>query len=122
MGQTPDSDKIAKNREKEGGIGEKRGKIENRGKIDKKEKSGRKGKNREGFFALPLTAKKLPKIGKNRGEIGKKGKKSERKGKNREGFFTIPLLTMLTDRAGYATESAWSIIAWTGVIRTKTPT
>ena len=38
----------------------------------------------------PLTAKNLPKIGKNRKKFRK----------NREGSFTLPLLT---DRAGYAT-------------------
>ena len=42
---TPDSEKFAKNREKEG----KSWKI---GK--KEEESGRKGKNREGYFTLPL--------------------------------------------------------------------
>ena len=62
----------------------------------------------------PLTAKKMPKIGKNQektgkiqeksgknsGKIGKKEEKSGRKGKNREVSFTLPLVT---DRAGYAT-------------------
>ena len=55
----------------------------------------------------PLTAKTLPKIGKKTGKIGKKsgeiGKKEEksgRNGKNREISFT---LSLLTDRAGYAT-------------------
>ena len=55
----------------------------------------------------PLTAIKLPKIGKNpekieknSGKIGKKEEKSGRKGKNRDSSFTLPLLT---DRAGYAT-------------------
>ena len=42
---TPDSEKFTKNREKEGKIRKNRG---------KEEKSGRKGKNREGSFALPL--------------------------------------------------------------------
>ena len=41
----------------------------------------------------PLTAKKMPKI-------GKKEEKSGRKVKNLEVSFTLPLLT---DRAGYAT-------------------
>ena len=45
----------------------------------------------------PLTAKKLPKIGKKR-KNREKEVKSGRKGKNREGSFTLPLLT---DRAGY---------------------
>ena len=39
---TPDSEKFAKNREKE------------EGNREKEEKSGRKGKNREGSFTLPL--------------------------------------------------------------------
>ena len=57
---TPDSDKFAKNREKEGENQEKSGKIrKNRGKNQEKsgkkeEKSGRKGKNREVSFTLPL--------------------------------------------------------------------
>ena len=42
---TPDSEKIAKNREKEG---------KNLEKSRKKEKSGRKGKKQEGSFTLPL--------------------------------------------------------------------
>ena len=58
----------------------------------------------------PLTAKKLPKvgkkmkksgkIGKKSGKNGKKEDKSGRKGKKREVSFTLPLLI---DRAGYAT-------------------
>ena len=47
-----------------------------------------------------LTAKHLPKIGKNQERIGKKEEKSGRKGKNREDSVTLPLLT---ERAGYAT-------------------
>ena len=59
----------------------------------------------------PLTAKKLPKIGKrgknqekpggNQEKLGKKEEKSGRNGKNREISVTLPLLT---DRAGYASE------------------
>ena len=51
----------------------------------------------------PLTARNLPTIGKKRGKSGKIGKKEEesgRKGKHRDGSFT---LSLLTDRAGYAT-------------------
>ena len=51
----------------------------------------------------PLTARNLPTIGK-KGEksekMGKKEEESGRKGKNRDDFFT---LSLLTDRAGYAT-------------------
>ena len=43
---------------------------------------------------------KMPKIRKNSGKIGKKEEKSGRKVKNQEVSFT---LTLLTDRAGYAT-------------------
>ena len=51
----------------------------------------------------PLTAKYLPKIGKKRGwEKSGKKENSGRKFKNREGSFTLPLLT---DRAGYDTDS-----------------
>ena len=48
----------------------------------------------------PLTAKKLPKIGKNQEKSGKNYEKSGGggKGKNREVSFTLPLLT---DWAGY---------------------
>ena len=64
----------------------------------------------------PLTAKNLPKIGKNQEKRGKSGKirknsgkkeeKSGRKGKNREDSFTLPFLTK---RAEYATESMHQI-------------
>ena len=60
----------------------------------------------------PLTAKKMPKIGKKRkksGKVRKKEEKSGRKGKNREGSFT---LTLLTDRAGYATAHWTTIPSW----------
>ena len=57
------------------------------------------GGGKGGRRVPPLTAKNWPKIGKKRGEIGKKEEKSGRKGKNREVSFSLPLLT---DRAGYA--------------------
>ena len=50
----------------------------------------------------PLTAKKFAKNREKEEKIRKKGEKSGRKGKNREGSFTLPLLT---DRAGYATDT-----------------
>ena len=53
----------------------------------------------------PLTAKNLPKIWKKREKIRKNREREEesgRKGKNREGSFTLPLLT---DRAGYDTNT-----------------
>ena len=58
-----------------------------------------------GGRVLPLTAKNLPKIGKNQ---EKSEDRSGRKGKNREVSFTLPLLT---DRAGYATGGHWD--TWT---------
>ena len=58
-----------------------------------------------GGRVLPLTAKKMQKIGETREKIWKKEEKSGRKGKNREGSFTLPLLT---DRAGCATDLSGS--------------
>ena len=49
-----DSEKIVKNREKEGKIGEK------------EKKSGRKGQNREGSFTLPLLTNRLAMLLSNR--------------------------------------------------------
>ena len=51
----------------------------------------------KGRQSSPLTAKKLPKIGKRGENQEKEGKNREEE--NREGSFTLPLLT---DRADYA--------------------
>ena len=62
----------------------------------------------KGSRVSPLTAKILPKIGKEREKIRKKWEKREKnQEKNREGSFTLPLLT---DRAGYGTGSEYNFL------------